>query len=365
MDKQKVSNINSVKDTSNGKTKMIFNIDLDRLPEDVSISTMTITCKIDTQFNVTNIGKYIDLKHNGIIAVKHGNSDDKTTNRSLIFKRQLSQKNKKKKKAFYNQATIIVKSKKDKKINIKLFSNGAIQMTGCKSIEGVIDGLTRVFDEMKTIKATLDYKLNKIVERPFVSTPNSLEVQNLYDVKICMINSNFCIGFNIDRDALFELLINDKIECSYDPIIHACVNIKFEHPEKTISVFVFESGAVIITGARTCSQIVEAYNFINKYLLKNYNCINKNNTLTNSTILEFLNSEQEALAEAMRAESISDDSTNSLNNKSYSHKINHKPNNKTMNKLKPSKDVLDALNATYEDNIIGSGVSSEEITVEI
>lgn len=277
--------------TNINKKKLAINIDLGNLPDDVSISTMTITCKIDTEFNVTNIGKYIDLKYNSIVAVKHGNNDDKSTNRSLIIKRQSAQKNRKKKKAFYNQVTIIVKTKKNKNYNVKLFSNGAIQMTGCKSIEGVIDALSKIFIELKVIKATLDYKKNKVIDKPFVSNPDILDIKNLYNIKICMINSNFCIGFNIDRDKLFDLLIADKIECSYDPIIHACVNIKYEHPEKTISVFVFESGAVIITGARTCSQIVEAYTFINKYLLKNYYYINKNNVLTNSTILEFLNSD--------------------------------------------------------------------------
>jgi TATA-box binding protein (TBP) (component of TFIID and TFIIIB) len=273
------------------KKKLALNIDLDKLPEDVFISTMTITCKIDTEFNVTNIGKYIDLKYNGIVAVKHGNSDDKTTNRSIIVKRQSAQKSRKKKKAFYNQVTILVKTKKGKTTNVKLFTNGAIQMTGCKSIDGVIDTLTKIFSELKTVKATMDYKLNKVIEKPFASDIGILDIKNLYNIKVCMINSNFCIGFNIDRDKLFDLLVSDKIECSYDPIIHACVNIKYDHPEKTISIFVFESGAVIITGARTCSQIVEAYTFINKYLLKNYNHINKNNVLTNSTILEFLNSD--------------------------------------------------------------------------
>lgn len=280
--------------TNINKKKITLNIDFNKLPEDISISTMTITCKIDTKFNVTNIGKYIDLKYNGIVAVKHGNSDDKATNRSLIIKRQSTQKNRKKKKAFYNQVTILVKTKKNKKknYNVKLFTNGAIQMTGCKSMDEVIEALTKIFTELKVVKAILDHKKGKVIEKPFVSDPQVLDIKNLYDIKICMINSNFSIGFNVDRDKLYDLLITDKIECTYDPIIHACVNIKYEHPEKTISIFVFESGAVIITGARTCSQIVEAYIFINKYLLKNYNHINKNNILTNSTILEFLNSDK-------------------------------------------------------------------------
>lgn len=286
-------NLTSATDATNvGKQKLNLKLDMDQLPEDVSISTMTITCKIDTEFNVTNIGKYMDLKHNGIVAVKHGETADKTTNRSLIIKKQSQQKDKKK-KSFYNQATILVKTKKNKTTNVKLFSNGSIQMTGCKGLDVFVETLNKIFSELKVVKAKLDYKLNRVVEKPFATDTEVLDIKNIYDFKICMINSNFCIGFNIDRDKLFDILIDDKIECSYDPIIHACVNIKYEHKEKTISIFVFESGAVIITGARTCQQIVEGYMFINKYLLKNYTYINKNNVLTNSTIWEFLNADRE------------------------------------------------------------------------
>ncbi|AYV81850.1 MAG: TATA box binding protein [Harvfovirus sp.] len=272
--------------------------DLDQLPEDVSISTMTITCKIKTEFNVANIGRYIDLKYNGIVTVKHGANDDKTTNRSLIFKKQTAQKNKKKKKSFYNQITILIRTKKcSKGTNIKLFTNGAIQMTGVKSVEGMSEALTQMFNELKVVKAIVNPKANKIIEKPFVKNRDILDIKNIFDLKICMINSNFDVGFNIDRDKLYDLLNGNNIECTFDPIIHACVNIKFEHTDKTISIFVFESGAVIITGARTGTQIVAAYTFINKYLLKHYNYINKNNTLTNSTIIEFLDADDKKIME--------------------------------------------------------------------
>lgn len=289
MEKIKVSANDSLIDNTTRK-RLAINIDFDKLPEDIAISTMTITCKIDTIFNVMNIGRYIDLKYDGIVSVRTGRCDDDASNRSLITKKVGSQKSKKR-KAFYNQVSIGIKTKKKNKImNVKLFSNGSIQMTGCKSIDNIIDALTKIFLELKVVKATLDHKTNKIIEKPFVVSPDKLDIKNLYDIKICMINSNFSIGFNIDRDRLFDLLIEDKIDCSYDPIIHACVNIKYEYQERIISVFVFESGAIIITGARSCTQIIEAYTFINKYLLSNYKYINKNNALTNSTILEFLES---------------------------------------------------------------------------
>lgn len=270
--------------------KYPINIELSNLPDDISISTMTITCKIDTFFNVSNIGKYIDLKYNGIIAVKHGDCNDKTTNRSLILKRTKLQKNKKK-KSFYNQVTIIIRLPdiKIKDMNVKLFSNGSIQMTGCKSIESFFSVLSYVFSELKIVKCVVDFKNQQVIEKRFVTNFDILDIDNLKNIKICMINSNFSMGFNIDRDRLQELLTKDGYESYYDAILHACVNIKYEHADKIISIFVFESGAIIITGARNCNQINDAYKFINKYLLENYFDVNKNNIMNNQTILDFVN----------------------------------------------------------------------------
>lgn len=272
------------------KQKLLFNNDLELLPEDVLISTMTVTCKLNTIFNVGNIARYIDLKHSAIMAVSHGNFEDPTINRSIISKKRNKHKNKKQKKSFYNQVSLHVRVTGSNAVNIKLFLNGSIQITGCKTIEGITEALEKVFIELHTIKAVVNFKDNVIEDKLFVSNLKNLRTENLFNFQICMINSNFTIGFEIDRDKLFELLIADNITCSYDPIVHACVSIKHDHPDKTISVFVFESGAVIITGARTCAQIVSAYNFVNKYLLEHYVEINKNSQLTNSSILEYLNS---------------------------------------------------------------------------
>jgi hypothetical protein len=69
------------------------NFNLNNLPEDVKISTMTICCFVDTIFNKINIAKYIDLSKNIILGVKYGN--DKNTNRSIISVKKSSKKKKK------------------------------------------------------------------------------------------------------------------------------------------------------------------------------------------------------------------------------------------------------------------------------
>jgi len=64
---------------------------------------------------------------------------------------------------------------------------------------------------------------------------------------------------------LYNKLISQKYECKYDPNNHASVDIKYViNDEKSISIFVFESGAINITGANDCTQVVDAYNFIRR-----------------------------------------------------------------------------------------------------
>ena len=60
----------------------------DKLPEEVIISTMTLTCKLDVNFNCRNIARFVDITYDGILSVKCGNDEDSQTNRSLLPKKQ-------------------------------------------------------------------------------------------------------------------------------------------------------------------------------------------------------------------------------------------------------------------------------------
>jgi TATA-box binding protein (TBP) (component of TFIID and TFIIIB) len=122
------------------KNKLSNALIIDKLPDDVRISTMTVCCDLDIEFKVNNVAKYIDLNKDSILSISYGQNDDPSTNRSL-YPRKRQKKKTKAKRVFYNQVSlaVMVKSKKEKPINIKLFTNGSIQMTGCKSIENVVD----------------------------------------------------------------------------------------------------------------------------------------------------------------------------------------------------------------------------------
>lgn len=271
--------------------EIIQKLGFDKLPQDVVISTMTLVCSVNTNFICRNIARCVDLSYGGILSVKCGNDDDIKTNRSLLPKKQKTGKKKKKKSVFYNQVSIyvMVKGKNKKPVSVKLFLNGAIQITGCKTIGHAIEALNKIFIELHKTKGLVVMKnfALRVIDLPFMTNTN-ITLKNVKDIKVVMINSNFTIGFKVDRLKLHNLMLSEGYDVSFDPEKHACVNIKFDHTEKQLSIFVFEGGSIIITGVKNCHQILEAYDFINKYLLMNYNKIVKNDNLTNVNIIKFL-----------------------------------------------------------------------------
>ena len=274
------------------KNKLSDALIIDKLPDDVRISTMTVCCDLDIEFKVNNVAKYIDLNKDSIISISYGQNDDPSTNRSL-YPRKRQKKKKKAKRVFYNQVSlaVMVKSKKEKPINIKLFTNGSIQMTGCKSIENVVDVVEKVFNELQVIKAIIDKNTMTIVDKPFVNEHSKLHLNFIDNIIIGMINSNFKYPNKIDRLKLFNLLQSESIDSKYEPSNHACVNVKHQCIDKTISIFVFEKGPIVITGAKNCDHILSGYNFINKYLLTNHKKIVKS-TINMSNINDLLDDPQ-------------------------------------------------------------------------
>src|SRR3972149_2614793 len=84
-------------------------LNLSELPDDINISTITITAAFDTSLDLENIGKYIKLTEGRIVYVKYGRSSG--TIRTLIpIKKKAKRKKKRVKVAFYNQVTLKVVS---------------------------------------------------------------------------------------------------------------------------------------------------------------------------------------------------------------------------------------------------------------
>ena len=266
------------------------------LPYDLTISTATITCKLNNViFNVANIAYYFNDFDDIVIGKRYGN---RIINNLVNVKKLKKEKKKKRKekKNFFNQVPLIFRTatlmgedldklnlkESLKNINVKLFINGSIQMTGCKHLDNVKKCMEILFNKLKIVKAiwTPDFKFEKKTFVQFTNDSNNIDIcenkllniNNIKNFEIRMINTNFNIGFQINREKLHQLLLDNGYDTSFNPIIHACVNVKYTIPNtnKTVSIFVFESGSITIAGSDSCFQILQTYNFINKFILSNY-----------------------------------------------------------------------------------------------
>jgi len=276
------------------------------LPYDLPISTATITCKINVLFDVENIAYYFNDFDEILTGKKYGN---RIINNLVNVKKTKTSKKKKRKvtKDFFNQVSLmfstpmlmgldidkLTQKEKEKTINVKLFINGSIQMTGCKHLSNISKCLEIVFEKLKKTKAIINknqqFEKKKFLKNVKDLDPNNiifnynldnykgnpyehLKIQNVYMFDIHMINTNFNVSFQIKRDVLRQLLVANGFDALLDPNVQACVNIKYNIPNlnKTVSIFVFESGSITIAGSDSCEQIQYTYNFINKFILTNY-----------------------------------------------------------------------------------------------
>jgi hypothetical protein len=168
-------------------------IRITKKPEETTISTLTVLCKFNTSFNCGNIARYIELSTTGITSVTHGMINDTRTNRSLVTRKKGSRK-KKQKNVFLNQVSmcVMIKAKSDKPVNAKIFSNGSIQMTGCKTIDNAIDVLLKLIPEFQKVKAIINYKTKKVIEKPFATVLQNVNVCGIRNFRVAMIQF---IGF--------------------------------------------------------------------------------------------------------------------------------------------------------------------------
>ena len=222
--------------------------------------------------NIDDEIKYIEYKNKEVVHVKGVNP------------KNVSPKKINKKGKFYNCLTIHVEPEKGFRNNIKLFRNGSISGTGIKKTENGKQSLDIILDRIQKLS-------NNVVSLDDTTVNNRDCI--LSDYSIALINSDYDISYDINRLELHSMLINKyKIFSSYEPCIYPGVNSKFywnqdykglEHNGKCyctvpctgkgigkgngnckkITIAIFQSGSIIITGARSIEQIYDAYNFIN------------------------------------------------------------------------------------------------------
>ena len=283
LNKMSMYNYNEeVNNLSLSEMLLFYENQLRLLDLNIKISTITITANNSLiNFNIENIGLYCN-EFDDILIAKIFNKQLITIN--SISNIKIKQKNAIKrivtKGNFLNQISFIfdtsklndsekillTTNNKKKKINLKLFKNGSIQCTGFgKKISIFKKCIEILFDKLKKPKAI--YKNNKFIDVNYVEQKSLLVPNNIHNFVIRMININFLCDYNINRSNLHSELKKEKIIVDYDPNDNVSVNIKYKlKNDKYISIMVFESGSISITGANSCCEIDEAYKFINSFI---------------------------------------------------------------------------------------------------
>ena len=150
--------------------------EITNISKEISISTMCASCKLNTKINIDNIEHYLDLNSNDILTVKVS----KENMRSLITVKNKSKRVKLKESKniernyFYNQITVVIRVTHgltedinlEPKINMKLFKNGSIQMSGCKSVNSINIVLNKLINRLIEVKAKIDNGV--ILEKLFI-----------------------------------------------------------------------------------------------------------------------------------------------------------------------------------------------------
>jgi TATA-box binding protein (TBP) (component of TFIID and TFIIIB) len=261
---------------------------------DLRISTMVITAHWGTPINLDLLFQLVRptlipiwLPMEGILKFEHKKQVMGYSHKDIFTNRKATSK------SFFNQSTMIVRKcvpsqmalgqpsamalgqpeMAFKQVNIKLFGNGGIQMTGVMSEEFA-----------RTTIEWLLHQIKLLPESPFAKEPiiERLSTQ--------LINTDYKIDKFINQEALHQILITEyNLFSMLEKTIYQGINTKFFYNTnnetgvccctnfckgqgtgegdgqcKRITISIFRTGRIIVTGARRLEQIHVAYDFLNQ-----------------------------------------------------------------------------------------------------
>ena len=260
------------------------------------ISTMVTTCHVGCGIRLRqlfeNFSRFaipFGYPGEGFLKMEFETKVVGSSTRDILTKRKVTEK------TFFNQATLVIRKtcagRGWKEVNIKMFANGGIQMTGVPTAEFSQQAIQFVIDEITNKDPTI-----------FTGTSQGQgEGQAaLTKFQIQLINSDYSINRQIYQDKLHKVLSNVyNLFSSHESTIYQGVNTKYYYNKKgnplrpgicgcktpctgqgngdgdgqckRITISPFSSGKIIITGAREMDQINEAYEFFNEILKTHQN----------------------------------------------------------------------------------------------
>jgi len=247
------------------------------------ISTLVTTGHLGSIINLdklfdqfVNYAIPIGYPDEGFLKIEYGEKAIGYSSRDILSKRKIS------KNSFFNQSTLVVRKKKEdnsgfKEVNIKLFANGGFQMTGITSEKysrNVLSWVIQIFNNLPNKLSIKDFSIEKF--------------------SVQLLNSDYKMNALVRRDELHKIIVNQyKLFSTLETTIYQGINTKYYYNEasekkngicwcerccggqgngkelgscKRITIAIFQTGSVIITGARNQEQLDESYIFINNII---------------------------------------------------------------------------------------------------
>lgn len=259
-----------------------------RKPTDIKISTITLTGKIGDYV----MGKFLYDRlpiNEDLIYIENGKEYKgvKTKKKVKYSKKEKVSKLDKRKlgrgKPLSNQISIGMKGEGYHKnpVCLKIFKNGNIQLTGCKTIEEGIMLYKKLYEYINKISTTFyleeDDKYYKIESVKNMIKPKDLVLNSE------MINASYNFNFEIDQiklnDLLKSLYKDNEIFVTYDSCVSSpavrcylmnmsVYDVRKKKPKQP-SVFVYRSGSCNIIVWKM-DMLYKAYDFINNLLKENF-----------------------------------------------------------------------------------------------
>jgi len=275
------------------------------------ISTMTVTANWGLPINLDCLfdqlkGSYIPIGYpeEGILKFEHKKVVVGACHKDLFTNRKATNK------SFFNQDTLILRRRFGqgwKEVNMKLFGNGGIQMTGVPSQEFATDSVSWLLELIKRLPqspfATTNTTATANTGTPVTAgaagagTPvtNTVVVPAVTKISVPLINTDYSLSHDIQQDNLHRIFIEEyNLFSMLEKTIYQGVNTKYFYNTtnnktgvcrcaafckgqgngsgngecKRITMSIFRTGKIIITGARQMAQIHEAYEFLNRIFEK-------------------------------------------------------------------------------------------------
>jgi len=214
----------------------------------------------------------------GILKFEHKKEVYGACHKDLFTNRKMTAK------SFYNQSTLVLRRPFGlgwKEVNMKLFGSGGIQMTGISSLEFAVEAVEWLLSVIR-----------RLPRSPFLTADGATTKEpSVTKATISMINTDYSLNYDVQQENLNRILMDEYgIFSMLEKTIYQGVNAKFFYNTankkagvcsctgfckgqgtgegngqcKRITMSIFRTGNIIITGGRNMKQIEMAYDFLNE-----------------------------------------------------------------------------------------------------